>query len=317
MHFRPTTLLFGLLLALLATASSAFEKRNFADIATWSDAQPAAPISPPPQVKAALLDIPVATNTTNPLDAIGGFTTGELNKLTAYTAVWGGVMIASGIALVFFGHKLYRPLLFLGGFYFFAGLTFVIMQNIEVSRQELFHNRDLVYFICCIVFGLIGGGLAVFFWKLAFFVIGAGLGYALALIVLTALSGVFTNNVARYVLIAAFCLIFGFLIFWLETPLLIAATAVGGSYIAFMGIDVFARTGFVEISQDILTGQSIHADITTKWAWMLAGCVLVALLGAGFQIHQVKQSGGKTTASMQRNLATKSQMKQAPRYQQV
>ncbi|KAJ3063314.1 hypothetical protein HDU98_000870 [Podochytrium sp. JEL0797] len=315
MHFRPPTLLFGLLLALLATSSSAFEKRN-AEITAWTDAPLVAPANAPTHVKVAPRDVPVATGTTNPLDAIDGFTTGQLNKLTGYTAVWGAVMIASGLALVFFGHKLYRPLLFLGGFYFFAGLTFVIMQNIEVSRQELFANRDLIYFICCIVFGLIGGALAVFFWQLAFFVIGAGLGYAIALLVLTALSGVFTNNTARYILIGVFCLVFGFLVFWLETPILIAATAVGGSYIAFMGLDVFVHTGFVEISQDILMGQSVNVDTTSKWVWMLAGCVLMALLGAAFQIYQVKQNGGKHMASTQRNLASP-RMRQTSRTQQV
>ncbi|KAJ3063311.1 hypothetical protein HDU98_000867, partial [Podochytrium sp. JEL0797] len=171
MKVNITTLLLSLLVLVFTVCAAAHPQGN---------------LTPAPQA--------TQTNTTDPLFVVDNNTQEEFNQLTGFKGTWGAILIATGLVLVFFGHKLVKPLLFMGGFYFLGTLTFVIMQNIESNRTDPFNNRDLAYFLSCLIFGLVGGGLALFFWRFAFGAIGAILGYAFALLLLTALSGVFTNQ---------------------------------------------------------------------------------------------------------------------------
>ncbi|KAJ3063312.1 hypothetical protein HDU98_000868 [Podochytrium sp. JEL0797] len=238
------------------------------------------------------------TNTSDPLFVVDNNTQEEFTQLTGYTGTWGAILIATGLVLVFFGHKLFKPLLFLGGFYFLGALTFVIMQNIESNRTDPFHNRDLIYFLCCLIFGLVGGGLALFFWRFAFGAIGACLGYAVALLLLTALSGVFTSQIGRWILVVVCCLLFSGLIFWFETPILMAATSLGGSYATFAGLDMFVRTGFIGIAMHVTRGdRNSQEGAGNGWIWMLVGCVALALVGLACQMRSLKKSGGAHACS--------------------
>ncbi|ORY53641.1 hypothetical protein BCR33DRAFT_654798 [Rhizoclosmatium globosum] len=258
--------------------------------------------------------VPVATNNTNPLSTLTSPLDDGISRLTAYTAVYAAVLIASGLALVFFGHKLFKPLLFLAGFYFFSVLTFVVLQNIEFSSKSQIggSNRDLVYFCVCLLFGLIGGGLTLALWKVGFFAIGAGLGYVLSLLFLTVLKDVITSSTARIITIVVFCLVFGVLVFFLEMPILITATSFGGAYATFVGLDVFAQTGFVDISRIISTGKNVQVDFGSKWAYMFAGCVLLAIIGLCVQVHQLRQAKWKHTGLMHRDFARAGHMSKVP-----
>ncbi|KAJ3058485.1 hypothetical protein HDU99_006783 [Rhizoclosmatium hyalinum] len=237
-------------------------------------------------------DVPVPTDNQNIGETLTTPLYDGISKLTAYTGIYGAFLIVSGVALVFFGHKLFKPLLFIAGFYLFSVVTFVILQNIEYSSKQSIGggSRDLVYFIACLIVGLVGGGLAVCLWRFGFFAIGAGLGYALSLLFLTALKDVITSSTARFITIAVFVIAFGVLIFFFEMPILIAATSVGGAYATFVGIDIFAQTGFVENARYITSGKSLSLDFGSKGFWMLGGCVLLALVGIAVQLREIRRS---------------------------
>ncbi|KAJ3031393.1 UNVERIFIED_CONTAM: hypothetical protein HDU68_004473 [Siphonaria sp. JEL0065] len=250
--------------------------------------------------------VPDAANQTVP-NALGEVYQDTLSRLTAYSGIFGGILIATGIAMAFFGHKLFKPIMFLGGFYLFAAIAFVIMQNVEYNSHNSIggDNRDLVYFAVCILVGALGGALMLFVWKLGFFAVGAGLGYVLAILVLTALHQVITNSTVQYVVIGVFVIAFGVLIFFLEQPVLIGSTAIGGSYAVFTGIDVFAQTGFTDAARSIVSGHGSLGEVNagTKWVYMFVGCVLLAIGGIAFQLYQVKQNKGNHEGLLKRNIS--------------
>ncbi|KAJ3085139.1 hypothetical protein HDU96_005542, partial [Phlyctochytrium bullatum] len=45
-------------------------------------------------------------------------TTNEVTKLTAYTGIAAAIFIITGFILVFWGHQVFKPVLFISGFYF-------------------------------------------------------------------------------------------------------------------------------------------------------------------------------------------------------
>ncbi|KAJ3005389.1 UNVERIFIED_CONTAM: hypothetical protein HDU68_004631 [Siphonaria sp. JEL0065] len=250
--------------------------------------------------------VPDAANQTVP-NALGEVYQDTLSRLTAYSGIFGGILIATGIAMAFFGHKLFKSILFLGGFYLFAAIAFVIMQNVEYNSPNSIggDNRDLVYFAVCILVGALGGALMLFVWKLGFFAVGAGLGYVLAILVLTALHQVITSSTVQYAVIAVFVIAFGVLIFFLEQPVLIGSTAIGGSYAVFTGIDVFAQTGFTDAARSIVSGRGSLGEVNagTKWVYMFVGCVILAIGGIVFQLYQVKQNKGNHEGLLKRNIS--------------
>ncbi|KAI9335942.1 hypothetical protein BDR26DRAFT_897281 [Obelidium mucronatum] len=244
--------------------------------------------------KAAKAIVPEASNSTIQATIKDQYQD-AITKLTAYSAVFGAILIATGLALVFLGNKLFRPVMFLGGFYFFAVLAFVIMQNVEYNSNSTIggDHRDLVYFLVCLLVGALGGGLMLLVWKLGFFAVGAALGYVLAILLThSASSRDYKHDRALS------C-------DW-RMPIMIASTALGGSYATFVGLDVFAQTGFVDIARAIVSGRGGSlgsVDISTKWIYMLSGCVLLAIVGISVQIYFVKRNGNKHQGLLQRNVS--------------
>ncbi|KAJ3326910.1 hypothetical protein HDU76_012529 [Blyttiomyces sp. JEL0837] len=101
--------------------------------------------------------------------------------LNIYTGIGAGILIITGFFLVFFGHRIFKPVLFVAGFYLFAVLTFVLLQIIESKTGHNFsNNRDLIYFITCIV---IVGGILIYFLEKPILVFGTAIPGSYAVIV--------------------------------------------------------------------------------------------------------------------------------------
>ncbi|KAJ3063313.1 hypothetical protein HDU98_000869 [Podochytrium sp. JEL0797] len=244
-----------------------------------------------------------STNSSDPFMNVETHTPNQLVQLTAYSGTCAIFLISTGLVLVFFGHKLYKPLPFLAGFYFFGILAFFILHAIEAMQNGPAGgaNRDLVYFLVCGITGIVGGCITLCIWKLALFAIGAALGYAVSLLLLMSYSWVLTDAASRYVVIGVVVVVFGVLAFWDETHVVVGATAVGGSYAAFVGLDVFLGTGFVSIADGIVTGKGGAGDELGNGGWvgMMVGCLFVAGVGVWVQLMGFG-NGGKVHAMRSR-----------------
>ncbi|KAI8851170.1 hypothetical protein BC829DRAFT_128029 [Chytridium lagenaria] len=235
--------------------------------------------------------VPVATEAPTLTGTFNGTTT-EIGKLTAYSGIAAVIFIITGFVLVFWGHHVFKPVLFISGFYLMGILAFIAMQGIEYKTQKLIggESRDLVYFIVCIAAGLVGGLMFMCFWKLGMFAVGAVLGFVLATFILSFASGGLLSGVGRTIFIVIMVLIFGFTIYFLERPLLILGTAIPGSYAVILGVDLFARVGFANASQSFLSGNNNY-EVTPKVWVMIAAFLLLSLIGIVFQFRSGKKSG--------------------------
>ncbi|KAJ3341871.1 hypothetical protein HDU93_003992 [Gonapodya sp. JEL0774] len=220
-------------------------------------------------------DINNAVSKFNPFSSTSGFTV---------PSVVGAVLnIVIGTLFTFFGIKLFRTVLFLGGALFGGYLAFVLLTNFEPDGgYQLAISREAFYGIIVIISGLVGGALSVALWRLGLFLLGAISGFVLA-IFLQSLKpgGLITNQVGFWVMVGILTLAGGLLAHFLENPIIIGSTAVSGSYSLFSGIDVFAKTGFGSLlSGFVNNGISNSAYVMdTKLILMIVGFAVVALIG--------------------------------------
>ncbi|KAJ1555553.1 hypothetical protein HK405_000486 [Cladochytrium tenue] len=217
--------------------------------------------------------------------------TGQITHLNVYTGIGGAILIATGIALLFWGHRIFKLVLFLSGFYVFGILTYVILQFIAYKTGSDFgggDHRDLVYLISCIVIGLLGGLLFMCFWRLGMSAIGALLGFVLATFILSFVSGgTISSGIGRSVFIILMSAAGAILIIFVERPVLILGTATTGAFAVITGIDIFVSTGFTDAVHTFLSGSGSFS-VTWKTGLMLGAFFLLALIGVVFQFRSGK-----------------------------
>ncbi|KAL3898596.1 MAG: hypothetical protein SGCHY_002629 [Lobulomycetales sp.] len=201
------------------------------------------------------------------------------------------VLIITGLVFVFFGHRLFRPILFLAGFYVFGVLAYSALIAIETNRgAQLFGtNRDWLFIVIVIVAGVIGGSLFACLWKLGLFAIGLLLGFTLGSFILGLISnGAIQSEVGRIIFLSVFALAGGIAILFFERVLLVLGTAFPGSYAVFFGIDLFAKTGFKNGVQTFISGQGVY-NATAAVYGMLVGVVLLAIIGCVYQFRDTSR----------------------------
>ncbi|KAJ3132848.1 hypothetical protein HK101_004553 [Irineochytrium annulatum] len=236
-------------------------------------------------------------------------------KVNAFTGIGAAIMIVTGIILVFWGHYVFKPVLFIAGFYLFALLTFVIMQAIEAKTGNHYgggDHRDLVYLISCVVLGILGGALLLYFWKFGMFAVGALFGFALATFILTLIPANTVSPTARTVIVILCAIVFGVLIHFLEKPLLIFGTAIPGSLAIMVGIDVFANVGFRGAVRSLLVGESY--SITWQVGCFLGAFALFSLVGVCFQFWHHRRRGRHDGLAERDRLMESDQMTQKGRF---
>ncbi|KAI8802160.1 hypothetical protein BJ742DRAFT_834156 [Cladochytrium replicatum] len=174
-----------------------------------------------------------------------------LNEINWGSSIVAIVLIVFGVLMAFAGFALFKIILFIAGFYSFSLLTVFILDlvaaNLQGEQLTNFNNNAAIIFgVCVLIMGIVGGALFLCLWRLGLFFIGALLGYTISAFILAVTGSSFiSSDVWRYVFIGAFSLVFAIAILFVEKPLLIISTAISGAFALTMGIDVFVRTGFV------------------------------------------------------------------------
>jgi hypothetical protein len=197
------------------------------------------------------------------------------NQLTLEEGIFASILVLFGMISVFFGYRLFRITLFMATTYF----VYTIIYPIIIHAGET--NPEIVFGVS-VGIALICGLVAFFYWKLGLFVAGCLIGHVISIYILGfAQSTVIGRPPWSYVFIAVCCLVFGILILFFKKPLLIISTACLGSYFVFYGLDVFmlGKTGFATVFDGFISGTHSITQMTDDTWYMVAGSVVLAILG--------------------------------------
>ncbi|RHZ44209.1 hypothetical protein Glove_750g8 [Diversispora epigaea] len=203
-------------------------------------------------------------------------------SITIQSVILGIILIVTGIVFCFFGRKIWGLTLFLLGFYIGSIFGWIILTNFEPDDGYGGSASPTIMLILSLVFGLIGGLLFVCCASVAIWLLGALAGYALAIFILSLSSdGIIHSKTGRIIFIVAFAIAGLFLTFFFEEHVIIIGTSFIGSYAIFIGIDMFANTGFTNSVRTFMDGNhDIAYEANTKVYLMLVGMIVVFIIGA-------------------------------------
>ncbi|KAJ3277229.1 hypothetical protein HK104_003527 [Borealophlyctis nickersoniae] len=200
------------------------------------------------------------------------------------------ILIVTGAIMVFAGHKLWKPIWFIAGFYVGGVLAFLLLAAIENRGTNFGDNRDLIYLLVCIFAGIAIGGLFLCLIRFAIFAAGGLLGFVIATAILSMITGgPIQSGAGRALFIAAMVIIFAVLVFVAERPILIISTSFVGAWAIVFGIDVFVNAGLAMAVNDLLRGQGLQGGLNKYVYIELGGFVLLGLVGTLVQFRYGKK----------------------------
>ncbi len=201
------------------------------------------------------------------------------------------VLIALGFAMNYFGVRIYKLLVAATGFVVFTLAGYIILLNWHLNVASFGKNFDYIIMGGSPAFGVLGALMAQCLWKWYLIALGALAGGSLATLVLFAV----TESIPyawlwlRTAVIAVMALIGGVAAYRFERPIVIVSTAVVGSLLLFIGIDVFAGTGFDALLMNLMSNTAgpnffKFAPFNDQRVYgMIAACLGSALIGVAIQ----------------------------------
>ncbi|KAI9208605.1 uncharacterized protein BJ171DRAFT_489505 [Polychytrium aggregatum] len=213
-------------------------------------------------------------------------------SLNIQSGILAALLIASGVVLVFFGHRVFPIILAISGFYTGVVVALLILTGIEMNNPTIYGtHRDIIFLIVCAISGIIFALLFRCVIKLGLFAVGALLGLVLAMIVITLLPQSITpNELWNKIILGVSMLVFGIAALFAEKPVFILATSFAGAYAVAFGVDVFARTGFKETTIAFFNGGGFPPSTAAVYGF-LAGTVVLGLVGTFIQFSQRDRHG--------------------------
>jgi len=154
------------------------------------------------------------------------------------------VLVVIGLAYCFWGFSLFKPTLFMTGFFLASNVTLLALNNSSAFGASGYSGTSLrlIYLAIAVGAGLIGGFLLVCCWGIGVYVIGLLGGYAAANLLISAIPTQLSLAV-RIVIIVLFCILGTILIHFFEKAIIIAATSIAGAYVTLLGIDMVVNRG--------------------------------------------------------------------------
>ncbi|KAJ3045303.1 hypothetical protein HK097_001253 [Rhizophlyctis rosea] len=231
------------------------------------------------QAQSLDLGVPDNVNGTQVFDS----SVNAVRNINVYSGVTGAILIITGLIMVFLGHKLWKPIWFICGFYAGGVIGLVILSAIESRGTNLGPNRDLIYIILCIILGLMFGGMFLCLIKLAIFAVGGLLGFVVATAILAGItSGPIATSLGRGLFIAGMIILFAILVAVIERPILVLATAFVGAFAVLIGVDAFVQAGLARATSLLLRGGGL--TVTDKILWIeIAAFLVLGAIGAVVQ----------------------------------
>lgn len=200
------------------------------------------------------------------------------SPLTWQPIILGIVAILTGIYFCFFGYRYFRFTMFVVGFWFFANIAFIILNQAGVTDLT-------ILLIVSIIIGIVLGALLALCYQIGIYLLGALAGYTLALWILSfKAGGLIPGHTGQIIFIVVLVILGVALSIFFERFLLIIATSFIGAFLIIFGIDVFIRTGYVYIVSGILSGNvSLLQDEPWQVYAMLIATFVLFLVGVSFQ----------------------------------
>lgn len=177
----------------------------------------------------------------------------------------------------------------------------MILTNFEPENGYGGSASPTIILIGSLAIGFVAGLLFACCASVAIWLLGALAGYSLAIFILSLTSnGLIQSNTGRIIFIVIFVLVGLLLTFFFENEVIIFGTAFIGSYAIFIGIDMFACTGFANSIRSFLDGNhNIVYNADVKVYLMIAGMIVLFIIGAVFQYKYHRNSsfhGGRQSS---------------------
>ncbi|KAJ1310942.1 hypothetical protein OPQ81_009454 [Rhizoctonia solani] len=165
--------------------------------------------------------------------------------------VLGALLILTGLPTAFWGHKNRWSSFFLIGFYTLALTTIVLILKFGVLDAVNPPSKAVrgMFLLASAVAGVVGGGLAIFFWQGARYFIGAWGGFALALWIQCFREGGLIRQMAYRWIFYVGCAVVGFLLCTIPKihyNILLISTALVGASATILGVDCYTTAGLKE-----------------------------------------------------------------------
>ncbi|KAI8376348.1 uncharacterized protein BYT42DRAFT_574283 [Radiomyces spectabilis] len=210
--------------------------------------------------------------------------------VTVHSVILSIILFITGGYLTFAGGVHQYFTMFIVGFYVGSNIAYIILTN---AKDDYGPNTDTILLVVSVVVGILAGALLSCCFFLAVYLLGALLGYMAAIWLLSWVdNGLIQSNWGRAVLIICFVIVGVLLMAFLERPMIIIATAFIGSFVIFVGIDLYVKTGFVEAINSLIRaksfdGSAFHSD--SKLRGMLGGCLALAVAGCLIQWLMIRR----------------------------
>ncbi|KAI8812112.1 hypothetical protein BJ742DRAFT_880728 [Cladochytrium replicatum] len=217
----------------------------------------------------------------------GEMALGQANRtITVASSIGALILVGNGFYLCFFGQKRLDPTMFMAGFYSFGISGYLIIFAIR-DRFEggLGAHSDWVLLIPLTVFGILGGLIVRRFVLIGCLTLGAIGGFVAANYVMATGLGGITERPAHITLVIVAILAAGGFMFFFECFMVVICTAAIGAMSITLGLDLFARTGFLEVMDRVFrvaTPPTIEMIPGPSWG-MMASVVVFLVLGWAMQ----------------------------------
>jgi hypothetical protein len=208
----------------------------------------------------------------------------EMQHAEIVSYVLCGIGIVVGLIFVFFGYRLFRPVLGIAGFVVGCGICFEVLY---------YHTHIAGWLLIgvSIVAGIIVAVVSMFLVEVGIFVLGAVLGFLLlSLVIGSHDKGLIPSRTVQYILMGAVPFASGVLALIFQKFLIILATAFAGSYAVIVGIDRFVKGGFSQVIPHMIADKTDQIDANYKTWIEIGACVVLFLIGTFIQFKHTSKN---------------------------
>ena len=193
----------------------------------------------------------------------------------------------------YFGVRIYKFLVGVTGFVVFTLTGYVILINWHLNVISFGKYFDYIIMAGSALFGVFGAIIARWLWKWYLVALGALAGASVSALIFSALatSIPYAWLWLRTAFMAGMALIGGYSAYRFERPIVIVSTAVVGSLLLFIGLDVFLGTGFDALLMNLMSNSAgpnffKYAPFNDRRiGGMIAACLGSALIGMAIQVQ--------------------------------
>ncbi|XP_048587723.1 transmembrane protein 198-B [Nematostella vectensis] len=220
------------------------------------------------------------------------------NSYTLQLGILAGVSLVIGTFMCFWGYKFFKTILFLTGLLVGFVATYMLC-DLYLSNHlkgKSYENRQQIYLGVGAAVGLITGLLTLCLFYLGLFVLGATMGWFVGLAFLPLIthhSAYVAQHVwVSYMILVAFAIFGGVVIFCLQKVWIIISTSFTGAFLLVNGLAYYIENSTtLYYSIDVLSGKVESAQLPRCWyTWVLFTFIPVLfIVGMGVQFGKTSR----------------------------